>query len=44
MIRPQVRDQLRLTGPAQVVLRLGIGGAVPPTPHREPGEVTSLAP
>jgi|GEM_PF-5995360 len=32
MIRPQVRDQLRPTGPAQVVPRLGIGGAVPPTP------------
>lgn len=43
MIRPQVRDQLRLAGPAQVVLRLGVGGAVPPTPRREPGEVTSQA-
>ena len=35
-----------VTGPLTTPegLRLGVGGAVPPTPRREPGEVTSQAP
>jgi hypothetical protein len=33
-IRSQLRDQLSLTGVAQLVLRLGVGGEVLPTPRR----------
>lgn len=33
-IRAQLRDQLRLDGVPQLVLRLGIGGDVEPTPRR----------
>ncbi|MCU1595133.1 MAG: hypothetical protein JWO12_2525 [Frankiales bacterium] len=39
-IRHQMRDRLALTGSAQVVLRIGVGGAVGPTPRRDPAEIT----
>ena len=39
-IRAELRDQLSLPGTAQLVLRLGAGGPVLPTPRRDPGELT----
>lgn len=33
-IRAELRDQLQLNGFAQVVLRIGVGAQVPPTPRR----------
>lgn len=42
-IRSELRTALHLPGPAQVILRLGLGGAVSPTPRRRPSEVISRA-
>jgi hypothetical protein len=42
-IRAELRDDLRLPGPAQLVLRLGSGGLVPRTPRRSVDEVTFSA-
>jgi hypothetical protein len=42
-IRAELRDDLRLSGPAQVVLRLGAGGIVPRTPRRSIDDVTFTA-
>jgi nitroreductase len=42
-IRAELRDDLRLPGPAQVVLRLGAGGIVPRTPRRTVDDVTFSA-
>ena len=39
-IRSQLRTALNLAGEAQVVLRLGVGGDVPPTARREPEDIT----
>jgi nitroreductase len=39
-IRAELRDQLALPGIPQLVLRMGVGGAVPPTPRRDPDELT----
>ncbi|MBK5307168.1 MAG: hypothetical protein JJD92_10810 [Frankiaceae bacterium] len=33
-LRAELRDQLQLTGFAQLVLRIGVGAQVPPTPRR----------
>jgi len=33
-IRSELRDQLELNGVGQLVVRLGVGGSVPPTPRR----------
>ena len=42
-IRSQLRDQFMLPGIAQLVLRIGIGGEVAPTPRRDPDDLTSHA-
>jgi hypothetical protein len=42
-IRTELQTQFALVGSAQVVLRLGVGGAVPRTVRRRPSEVTSWA-
>ena len=39
-IRNQLRTMLDLPGTAQVILRIGVGGNVLPTPRRDPDEVT----
>ena len=38
-IRAEMREHLGLPGTAQLVLRLGVGGAVTPPPRRDPDEV-----
>ncbi len=42
-MRTELRSMLGLTGEAQLVLRLGAGGPVPPTPRRKHAEVTLRA-
>ena len=39
-IRSELRSMLSLTGDAQLILRIGLGGDVPPTRRREPAAVT----
>jgi hypothetical protein len=43
VIRRELETALNLPGLAQVVLRLGVGGAVPTTPRRRPSEIVSRA-
>jgi hypothetical protein len=40
--RQVLRERLSLPGPAQVVLRLGVGAAVPSTPRRAPEDVIDV--
>ena len=42
-IRVQLRDQLQLDGVAQLILRIGVGSEVTPTPRRDVDEVTFRA-
>ena len=42
-IRAELRDDLRLPGPAQIVLRIGSGGLVPRVPRRSVDDVTFSA-